>query len=295
MGILIMNLNEAINLLKNSNYICEFLEKSVTLKKLVELLKTNNIVPYNTKLYDYDEMNDADDNILVIKLNSFKKFLNLQQLPNYNENSFLNDENDIYRKFRDNIDTFLNKYGWSIIPSRDKSYGFIVDQKYENNIEIYIRKNNILYNKKDYGNIALHISTVPPDVILKTGLKCKGSYTVYNEKRIYLFLLNKMVETCKDYYANENISVNKIINYIIKSLNSITYNNSSDKETNKPRYVYKVIIPENYKIHEDQELNSFSNSCGAIYVNNYIPNTYITYISKINENEKLTKAIKNLF
>ena len=91
-------------------------------------------------------MNDADDNILVIKLNSFKKFLNLQQLPNYNENSFLNDENDIYRKFRDNIDTFLNKYGWSIIPSRDKSYGFIVDQKYENNIEIYIRKNNILYN-----------------------------------------------------------------------------------------------------------------------------------------------------
>ena len=104
-----------------------------------------------------------------------------------------------------------------------------------------------------------------------------------------------MVETCKDYYADENISINKIINYIIKSLSSITYSNSSDKKTNKPRYVYKVIIPENYKIHEDQELNSFANSCGAIYVNNYIPDTYITYISKINENEKLTKAIKNLF
>jgi hypothetical protein len=289
-----MDIIEAINLLKNSNYICEFLEKSVSLKKLVELLKTNNIVPYNTKIYDYDEMNNnGDDNILVIKLNSFKKFLNLRQLPDYDENSFLNDKNDIYRKFRDNIDTFLNKYGWSIIPSRDKSFGFIVDQKYENNIEIYIRKNNILYNKKDYGNIALHISTIPPDVILKTGLKCKGSYTVYDEKRIYLFLLNKMVETCKDYYSDKNINKSKIINYIIKTLESITYNTSDN--TSNSRYVYKIIIPQNYEIHEDQELNSFDNSCGAIYVNNYIPKNYITYIGKIDEKKKLIDFIKKLF
>lgn len=288
-----MNLNEAIKILESSNYICEFLEKAVTLDKLFKLLKTNNIVPHNTKIYDSDEIYNSDDNILVINLKSFKKFLNLDKLPDYDEDSFLNNKDDIYRKFRDNIDIFLNKYGWSIIPSRDKSFGFIVDQKYENNIEIYIRKNNILYNRADYSNIALHISSTPPDIILKTGLKCKGNYTVYDEKRIYLFLLDKIIESCKDYYSDKNINKSKIINYIINTLNSITYNTSDN--INNSRYVYKIIIPQNYEIHEDQELNSFNNSCGAIYVNNYIPKNCITYIGKIDEKKKLIDFIKKLF
>ena len=146
-----MNLNEALDILESNNYICEFLEYSVSREKLKTLIEKE----FNLQLIEDPEeygteyaesMFDAD----LACIFTAKNCKNLKPLEN-------------------KLEEFTKKYGWHL------RYAYRNTMALEN---IHELKREI-----DTEGIYMHISCAPPEVILRTGLRPKSfNGRVYIEK-----------------------------------------------------------------------------------------------------------------
>lgn len=109
-----------------------------------------------------------------------------------------------------------------------------------------------------------HSSSAGPEIILRTGLRCKANNT--RENRIYLCELENPLIPSKD--LKEKLLV---INYL-KERNYIKYDDYDD------RYSYQIELPANYPIYIDPEFDDPAGDDRAIYIINNIPGKNITLI-----------------
>ena len=92
-----MNLNEALKILKENNYLAEFLNTSVSLDQLVKLMVKNNIISDDVIIE-----HDCD----AISVQNPEEDLTHDDVYDFSEKC---------EKFIDRLAVFIRKYGWEFI------------------------------------------------------------------------------------------------------------------------------------------------------------------------------------
>ena len=140
-----MKLDEAIKLLKNSNYIVEFTQTSIPPDTLLKLIR---------KEFGIDFRNVTSTENTYITLGTGIK---------------------IDRSLAGEISHFIRKYG------------YLVDHYCGNTISIEPLREK-LYKPSDFKYFA-HMSYAPPQIVFKTGLRCKSK-----DRRLYFFAFHNKEE-----------------------------------------------------------------------------------------------------
>jgi len=146
-----MKLNEALDILESNNYICEFLNHSVSKEKLQRLIEKK----FRLFLKDCSKERGLYANSIIdSKQGCSFTALNRSSLTS----------------IADNLAKFVKKYGWYLrdINGDTICLEAIYDLRKDSNDECYFT----------------HISYAPPKIILKTGLRLRTNTN--SEKRIYL-------------------------------------------------------------------------------------------------------------
>lgn len=222
-----MKLDEAINLLKESNYLVEFVQTSVPLDVLIRLLKKEFGIQFT-------DVTTAKRSFIVLK----------------------GDEKLTLQKARQ-IAGFIKKYG------------YILDNYALEHINIEpIHKNH--FKNSDFG-CYVHQSYAPPQIVFKTGLRCKSKFG-----RLYLFGY-KTKEDALAQYDDFIKSWPKEVDASSGDYENVYGNKAylqkfKDREAEGGFYTYIVEVPENCTIHKDLEYGEFDDIEGtACYVESPIP------------------------
>lgn len=226
-----MDLNEAIKILKNSNYLVEFTQTSVSLDALIRLLKKEFGIQFT-------DTTKAKRSFTVLT----------------------GDEKLTLEKARQ-IATFIKKYGYR------------VDGYSNNDINIEPVYKNI-FNHSDF-ECFIHQSYAPPQIIFKTGLRCKSK-----GGRLYFFgyedkddALAEYDDFYKPWPKEVDASSGEYDNVYGNKAYLIDLNG---KDVEGGFYTYIIDIPKNYTIHKDLEYGEFDEVKGtACYVDSPIPPEYI--------------------
>lgn len=222
-----MKLDEAINLLKESNYLVEFVQTSIPLDVLIHLLKKEFGIQFT-------DITTAKHSFIV--LNGDEK-LTLQKAHQ--------------------IANFIKKYGYRL------------DNYAAEHINIEpIHKNH--FKKSDFG-CYVHQSYAPPQIVFKTGLRCKSK-----GGRLYLFGY-KTKEEALAHYENFIKTWPKEVDASSGEYNNVYGNKAYLQEVDGYEdeggfYTYIVEVPENCAIHKDLEYGEFDEVEGtACYIESPIP------------------------
>lgn len=250
-----MNLNEAIFILGENNYIVEFLQDTNFLDYNKVLLRINKELNLNfKKLDDYDSA-----------------YISFH--PKKIKNEIKNKIKNICKIF--NMDaTFENNYS-----------GGPGDDIPEPNIVLYLSSNsskdpNRIYKPVRNTRLFIHGSMIPPEIILKTGLRLRNrkeepwQNVEGDEPRIYMSSLDVNIE----YWKNINaVKLDKLANIILHG-----YENGMDR-----KYWYLIKLPKTYPILTDPE--GWPGESDWVYTKHNIPPQYILYINGEADYPKATK------
>ena len=248
-----MNLNEAITVLKENDYIVEFLTKSVTLKQLVNLLVKNNIISKNVAfgLGDWLYVQNPEEDLTEDDVYDFTEKM---------------------EKFIDRIATFIKKYGWEYMHTSYSKDSFLEYNTEHNAVQI------LLYNRSedthDYGNEFYHQTNRTKEQIIDsgTGLRVKTVMSDITEPKIYLVsakILNMDPPGHVIRQYNGSNTLERVLSYY------------ADHEFGD--YLYKITLPDNYIVKKDAEHGDLSPNSPEVYVTQNIPAKFITYVGNVND------------
>jgi hypothetical protein len=261
-----MNLNEALSILKNNNYLVEFL--------------------HDTKMFNTD--------IVIKRINketgaNFKK---VRIKDNGHATTYISTKITVKNKdIIDKIREIAKIYNMSaLIMSNYTSYtkNFPLP-----NVAVKLESDSIndpyrVYKPVNNSRLFIHWSKMPPEVIQRTGLRVKNifnnnEYFIKDEnyeRRIYLSSLEKWDE------IKDDMSLNKIINIIQKRINTDCENGRlslKDDPNYQGKYMYLVKLPDNFPIRNDPEgvVDLGEYECDWVYTVHNIPPKYILYLASI--------------
>lgn len=251
-----MKLNEALKLLKENNYLAEFLQtttpisSSVVIKSIAKEIEkiTGDRCTYTVNFHDDESGEDFSYNLVCDGLF---------------ENGELKD--DLLLKILNSTNT---KFQYNC-----RIYG-----KYPEESRVTISVSNLSPNAKSntykfpIGNrIFVHNSKVSPDIIMKSGLRCKAN-DYYGEPRLYFMS-----------YENYDGSLTDII----KELKTPEADGFYPYGENK----YLTVLPKHIKVRHDPE-NPDGEWC---YIVENIPPQNILYISDDISVEEVLEFIKKKY
>lgn len=249
-----MKLSEALSILKENDYLTEFLNSSVTFEQLVNLLAKSNIVSKNIHIID------REGNVLAIQ--NPEEDLTEDDLYDYT---------DKLDKLITKLANFVKKYGWELKHTSYNKDALMVFNDECNAIEV------LLYNRSedthDYGNVFYHNTTLSKEELIDSnkGLRVKTRFKEITDPKIYLVsakLLDMNCDKVKTMYPGETI-LDKAVSYYC------------DHEFGD--YLYKIILPNNYIVKKDAEHSDISQNSPEVYVTQNIPAKFIQYIGTIDE------------
>lgn len=261
-----MDLNEAISILKNNNYLVEFL--------------------HDTKMFNTD--------IVINRINketnaNFKK---VRIKDNSRAATYVSTEITVKNKdIIDKIREIAKIYNMSVLIRPNYTY---VKNLPLPNVAIVLESVSIndpyrVYNPVNNSRLFIHWSKMPPEVIQRTGLRLKNIFNNNDEyfikdenyeRRIYLSSLEKWDE------IKDNMSLNKIISIIQKRINTDCENGRlslKDEPNYQWKYMYLIKLPDNFPIRNDPEgvVDLGDCECDWVYTVHNIPPKYILYLASI--------------
>lgn len=261
-----MNLNEAISILKNNNYLVEFL--------------------HDTKMFNTD--------IVIKRINketnaNFKK---VRIKDNSRAATYVSTEITIKNKdIIDKIREIAKIYNMSVLIRPNYTY---IKNLPLPNVAIMLESDSIndpyrVYNPVNNSRLFIHWSKMPPEVIQRTGLRLKNIFNNNDEyfikdenyeRRIYLSSLEKWDE------IKDNMSLDKIISIIQKRINTDCENGRlslKDEPNYQWKYMYLIKLPDNFPIRNDPEgvVDLGDCECDWVYTVHSIPPKYILYLASI--------------
>lgn len=209
-------LNETIKAIKNNSCLNEFLNTTVPLPKLVKMIN--------------DELGYSFTIAPMAKTDS-PKHPDFIHLENGTPDRLTKDD---FNK----INTFIKKYGY-------EGVRIFLNR-------ILIEDIHVLENKEEF-KYFIHLTPVPPQVIMKTGLRCQS----FN-KRLYLFAYRTKEDfeaavkengvTTSDYPTERPVKEDD--DYAIE-INNNVYVDENDRPIHF--FTYQVIVPEHVAVHTDVE------------------------------------------
>ena len=248
-----MNLNEALKILKENNYLAEFLNTSVSLDQLVKLMVKNNIISDDVIIE-----HDCD----VIYVQNLEEDLTSDDVYDFSKKC---------EKFIDRLAVFIRKYGWEFIHTSFSKADILNFNDEYNKVEI------ALYNRSrdthDYGTEFYHLTTLTKEEIIDSnkGLRVKTRFSEITEPKIYLLsakLINMKHPRVNSMYTGDT-TLKKVLSYYA----------DHDFGDN----LYKITLPKNYIVKKDAEHSDMSQNSPEVYVTQNIPAKYITYVGSIND------------
>lgn len=248
-----MKLSEALSILKENNYLAEFLTTSVTIQQLVNLMIKNNIISNNVTIVD-------DSTLLVQNIND-----DLSEDDVY-------DYTDKMDEFIVKLANFIKRYGWEFKHTSFGKDAFLTFDDEHNAVEI------LLYNRsndtKDYGNEFYHVTRLSKEQLIDSGngLRVKTKFKDIAEPKIYLVsakLINMECNDVKTQYTGET-TLQKVISYYCD------HDIFGD-------YLYKITLPNNYIVKKDAEHSDISQNSPEVYVTQNIPAKFIQYVGTVDE------------
>jgi len=264
-----MKLNEALKILKENDYLAEFLNTSVSLDQLVKLMVKNNIISDDVIIE-----HDCD----AIGVQNLEEDLTRDDVYNFSKKC---------EKFIDRLAVFIRKYGWEFIHTSFSKADILNFNEETNKVEI------VLYNRSrdthDYGTEFYHSTTLTKEEIIDSnkGLRVKTRFSEITEPKIYLLsakLINMKHPRVNSMYTGDT-TLKKVLSYYA----------DHDFGDN----LYKITLPKNFIVKKDAEHSDMSQNSPEVYVTQNIPAKYITYVGSINdmlfnESLKLSKEHKYL-
>ena len=248
-----MNLNEALKILKENNYLAEFLNTSVSLDQLVKLMVKNNIISDDVIIE-----HDCD----AISVQNPEEDLTSDDVYNFSEKC---------EKFIDRLAVFIRKYGWEFIHTSFSKADILNFDDENNKVEI------VLYNRSrdthDYGTEFYHSTTLTKEEIIDSnkGLRVKTRFSEITEPKIYLLsakLINMKHPRVNSMYTGDT-TLKKVLSYYA----------DHDFGDN----LYRITLPKSYIVKKDAEHSDMSQNSPEVYVTQSIPAKYITYVGSIND------------
>jgi len=183
----------------------------------------------------------------------------------------------------DKLDKFLNKFHWYVNQINNHFQAVLLQQRDVHDFSTTTTSdpttfadgeediNVITSNIKDYGFI--HVSSAPPEVLLKTGLRPKSSQTFdkHDERRIYLFSLAPQFLTNRENIVQEleNGNTRALLNAMTDSGTPLAENIAAFAKERRAKYVYLIKkLQKPAKLYKDNAWTDF-NHRDAIYTKDY--------------------------
>jgi hypothetical protein len=261
-----MNLNEALQILKNNNYLVETLNPKYT--DLWNVFRELNL-EYGMKeeYLDAWENNVGELYIDISNITDSKDFSEgeIESCALYTVTTQVLDATD------EQIEKFLNKHSYHL-----RRTGLVNKETAEVTYYVEAINTETVYPKTN--EKFSHLSETGPEMILKTGLRCRSAkhkntkfkkYENWYGERIYLTKITPGFERRLDQLAGE-----------AEQAKEEWYNQENPDPTNEPDikklYCYEIKLPNTFPLHQDPEYGK-----NRYYVNQNIPPEFIKYTNWI--------------